>query len=66
MMYHEVILMEEKAEEKREPIAEQAEEKFQGEPYVPRPWWQIAGAWIGLVLFILSAALLFMYVLHLY
>lgn len=34
--------------------------------YVPRPWWQIAGAWLGLVLFILSAVLLYLYVLRLY
>lgn len=62
MMYREVILMEENQERNQE----QAEDKKQTEPYVPRPWWQIAGAWIGLALFIFSAVLLFMYVLHLY
>lgn len=52
--------------EKRELTPETEEAKRNTEPYVPRPWWQIAGAWLGLVLFVLSAALLFMYVLHLY
>lgn len=33
--------------------------------YVPRPWWQVAGAWVGLVLFIGAAALIYLVTLRL-
>lgn len=56
MIYGEVTQMDEK-EKNLEP---------QEEYYVPRPWWQVAGAWIGLGLFILSATLLYLYVLRLF
>lgn len=36
------------------------------EHYVPRPWWQVAGAWVGLALFTVGAVLLYLYVLRLY
>lgn len=39
-------------------------QKAPEEHYVPRPWWQVAGAWVGLVLFIISAVLLYLYVLR--
>lgn len=43
---------------------DQIEEK--GEPgYVPRPWWQVAGAWVGLLLFIGAAALIYLVTLKL-
>ena len=29
--------------------------------YVPRPWWQVAGAWLGLILFLGSIVLLYLY-----
>ena len=33
--------------------------------YVPRPWWQVAGAWVGLALFIGAAALIYLVTLRL-
>lgn len=33
--------------------------------YVPRPWWQVAGAWVGLLLFIGAAALIYLVTLKL-
>lgn len=46
-------------EEKKLP--ESPEEKG----YVPRPWWQVAGAWVGLLLFIGAAALVYLVTLKL-
>ena len=43
---------------------ERTEEK-QEPGYVPRPWWQVAGAWVGLVLFIGAAALIYLVTLRL-
>ena len=38
-------------------VDQQPEENTtQTTPYVRRPWWQVAGAWIALVLFILVVA----------
>ena len=45
---------------------EKKEPKTPEEPgYVPRPWWQVAGAWVGLLLFIGAAALIYLVTLKL-
>ena len=47
--YHEVLYMEMKKNVPQEPT----EEEFQiQEPYVPRPKWQVAAAWVGLAVFL--------------
>ena len=57
MIKNEVIKMEEPKRQKAPQVPE--------DPYIPRPWWQVAGAWLGLGLFIVSAVLLYLYVLRL-
>ena len=53
MINIEVILMEEKNEQFEQ---EQPEIQEQKEVYVPRPMWQVWGARIGLVLFLIFVA----------
>lgn len=38
----------------------------QEEHYVPRPWWQVAGAWFGLAIFLVSLVLLYLYIFRLH
>ena len=52
--------MDENKELQPEETPEVLLEESPKERYVPRPWWQVAGAWVGLALFLVVLVLYYM------
>ena len=52
--------MEENQEQNPELLPDEITQEEEKERYVPRPWWQVAGAWVALALFLAFLAMYYL------